>query len=190
MKVIVMARLIVPTVVFFVASSLAYPAIAADDERLIYGINEGAVVVLHQPLTIGTGDHQAFIQGGGLKSDSLYSASPGYNQYYPFCFFEIRSPSEQQQTISPGEFEIIRVMTEETEFVQAKPVRVAGRLQLAGSLSPIVQVLILKLRSSSQPNVEQLVCADGFADPNDVILPTLEQIKKTLGKVATLKLVQ
>ena len=188
MNIMMTVRSVVSTLLFLVVGWWAFLATASDDEWSIDGISKGSRIILLESLSIAAGDYRVFVQHGAATGNGLYSASPDYNQYHPFCFFEIRSPSDLQQTIFPGEFEIIRVTMQETEFVQAKPVKFASSLQLAGSLSPIAQALILKLRSSTQPSVEQMVCADGFADPIYAKLPTLEQIKKVLGKLATFEL--
>jgi len=165
-------------------------ALERDLWRSEYGIGHGSKIILHVPLTIGAHDHQAFIQGGEVKKDRIFSFSPGYDEYYPFCYFEIYTPSNQSQTILPGEFEITRVTAGETEIVQLRSTRVASSGDSEGGPSSIVELLIMELQSDSQKNVEQLVCADGFADPGDVVMPTLGQIRETLGQVATLELVQ
>lgn len=185
-----MMRLFVLLVVFFTTSLAVYPSAARDLWRSEYGIGKGSRVALHIPLTINALGHQVFIQGGEVKKDHALSYNLSYDQYYPFCYFEIRTPSSQTQTILPDEFEITRVTADETEVVQLGPTRVASSMGFDGSPSQIVEILILELYSKTQENVEQLVCADGFNDPPYVVMPTLKQVRDTLGQVATLKLVR
>lgn len=184
-------QIIILTSIFMLTGLSGYPVMAYDSGPSQYGIAEGSSVTLHVPLTIEARGHQVFIQGGEIKKEKTYSYSSAYNEYYPFCYFEINSPSNEVQTILPGEFVITRVTTGETEIVQSTSTQVASLLYLAGGTpSQIVEILIMELRSTSQPNVEQLVCADGFNDPGEVVMPTLKQIRDTLGQVATLKLAQ
>jgi len=186
-----MLRYMLQISILLVAGLAGCSTLASDLWGSHYGIGKGSKVILHVPLTIDARDHQAFIQGGEVKKEKTAAYNSSYNEYYPFCYFEIRSPSNQPETISPGEFEITRVTADETEIVQSKPVRVASlfHFDLAGTPSQIVETVIMELRSDAQPNVEQLVCADGFADPGQVVMPTLKQIRDTLGSVATLELV-
>jgi len=183
-----MLRFIALTAVFLIASLLDYPAVADGLWRSEYGITHGSKVILHIPLAIGARNYQVFIQGGEVKKDKAFSYNLSYDQYYPFCYFEIRTSSDQTQTISPDAFEITRVTADETEIVLSRSTQVAQLFNLADIPSQIVEVLILELRSETQVNVKQLVCADGFADPSQVVMPTLKQIKDTLGQVAILRI--
>ncbi|GMQ97215.1 MAG: hypothetical protein BMS9Abin15_0918 [Gammaproteobacteria bacterium] len=183
-----MPRFIVLTPIFLIASLLGYPAAADGLWRSEYGITHGSKVILHMPLTIGARNYQVFIQSGEVKNDKPSSYNLSYDQFNPFCYFEIRASSDQTQTISPDVFEITRVTVDETEIVLSRSIQVAQLFNLADIPSNIVEVLILELRSETQVNVKQLVCADGFADPSQVVMPTLKQIKDTLGQVATLKI--
>ena len=185
-----MMRVVVQIAIFFATSLAAYSSVADETWQSGYGIGKGSMVVLHVPLTIDVLGHQVFIQGGEVRKDYAHSYNLSYDQYYPFCYFEIRTPSNQTQTILPGEFEITRVTADETEVVQQGPTRVASFMSSGRALSQIVELLIFELHSKTQMNVEKLVCADGFNNPAYVVMPTLRQVRDTLGQVATLELVR
>jgi len=153
-----------------------------------YGIGAGSAVVLNQPLVVATGSHQAFIQGGMAVPNKVFPFTGGYDQYYPFCYFELRQSAEQSLTIQPGRFTITRVRLEETEVVSLTPVRVASADDGDGGIELVVQALIMELSSQLQPEVEKLVCAEGFDYAGQEELPVLSHIIETLGPVATLEL--
>ena len=143
--------------------------------------------MLNQPLTFAPGSHQAFIQGGKAETNKLFPFTGGFDQYYPFCYFELYQSAEHSLTIHSGRFAITRVRLEETEVVSLMPVRVASSSD-KGGLELVVQLLIMELSSQSQSEVEQLVCAEGFDFAGQEELPVLRHINETLGPVGTLEL--
>jgi hypothetical protein len=154
-------------------------------------IPSGSTIHLLQPLTVPARDNQVFIQNG----EAAYSKgiTYGYDQYYPFCYFELHGLAEGPRTIEKDTFVIQRVYVDETEFVRSKPVKVASLVQVASSDDPgggirlIVQTTVMELHSDNQPSVRRLVCAGGFDFESFAQLPTIKDVNDVLQGIARLE---
>lgn len=153
-----------------------------------YSIPVNSTISLLQPLTIPAQDTQVFIQYGKAVYSTGYTY--GYDQYYPFCFFEVQDIAETEQTILADNFTITEVYRDETEFVQTTPTRMASLITVSGDygISIIVQTMTMKLHSDKQPGVSKLVCGGGFDLPPFAELPTIKEIEEALGDIAQLKI--
>jgi len=153
-----------------------------------YGIPVNSTVSLLQPLTIPVQDTRVFIQHGKAVYSQGYIY--GYDQYYPFCFFEVQNIAEVEQTIQADNFTITEVYRDETEFVQTTPTRMASliNVNIVNDLALIVQTMTMRLHSDRQPGVNKLVCAGGFDSPPFAELPTIKEIEEALGDIAQLKI--
>jgi len=145
-------------------------------------------VILLQPLAIPARQTQVFLQNGKAVYSQGYNY--GYDQYYPFCFFEVHDVLETEQTILTDHFTVTAVNREETEFVQTAPIRLASLIVSNGydTVPLIVQTLIMRLHSDKQPGVKKLVCGGGFDLPPYAELPTIPQIQQALGNIARLEI--
>ena len=154
----------------------------------LYVIPVGSTVTLNETLSVRPRHTQAFIQDGEQAYQRTFLR--GYDQYYPFCYFEVHDVVDREQIIDPDTFNIIRLSREQTDIVQAYPAQLSGLSAGDDDGGPpyIVDLNIMWLESSSQPHVKKLACASGFADPFDARLPTIEEIQHTLGQVASLVL--
>lgn len=116
----------------------------------------------------------------------------GYNDYYPFCYFELDDIAKTEQFIEPDTFTVTRVYRDETDMIVQAPPRVASLISVGGDadygINMIVQTTVMRLHSSRQPKVKMLVCAGGFDLPPFARLPTVEEIRLALGNIATLSL--
>ena len=151
-----------------------------------YGIPANSTISLLQPLTIPAQDTQVFIQYGKAVYSSGYTY--GYDQYYPFCFFEVQDIAQAEQTIVADNFTITEVTREETEFVQTTPTRMANLITVGAdyTIPIIVQTTTMKLHSDKQPQIKKLVCGGGFDHPPFAKLPTIKEIEEALGDIAQL----
>ena len=183
-------RKVVLALTILTSMALAYPVSGNDYWASQYGIGKGSKIILHVPLAVDADHYKVFIQGGEVKNNKKNSYSWSFDQYHPFCYFELGTPSGMARTIQPGEFAITRVRIDETEFVQPGPIQVAGLLSSYDAPVLIVELLIMELKSETQSDVEQLVCANGFDFPGQVEMPTIEQIRNALGGIAMLDLVK
>jgi hypothetical protein len=138
---------------------------------------------INQTLTVPPHWARVFVQAGGVVSYS------GVNQYYPFCYVELRRPTASSQEIKPGRFRVVQARQNMESVVQARPLQLAG-VQIAGGgfVSDQTYLLALVLDSTEQPEVARLVCAGGFDVPALARPPTLEQINQALGDLGRLTL--
>ena len=153
-----------------------------------YGIPVNSTISLLQPLTISAQDTQVFIQYGKAVYSSGYTY--GYDQYYPFCFFEVQDIAQAEQTILVDNFIVTEVFQDETQFVQATPTRMASLITVSANYTVpmIVQTMTMRLHSDKQPQVKKLVCGGGFDHPPFAKLPTIKEIEVALGDIAQLKI--
>ena len=150
----------------------------------------GSEVRLLQTLTIPPNDNQVFIQEGNTAPTSA-GITYGYDQYYPFCYFELHGLSKEARTIEQDTFTITRVYRDETEFVQSKPAQVASLTLIAGSDGDsgarlILQTTVMDLRSDKQPAMRRLVCGGGFDLEPYASPPTMDDITGILKGIAQL----
>jgi len=148
--------------------------------RQTYGVPIGSTVSLVESLSIPARHTRAFIQDGRLTHHDGYQT--GYNQFYPFCYFETARFSSREQTIEPDRFTVVGVGREETQVVSATPVLLASVSGGNSSVHMVVELTILTLSSDRQPDVTTLACGGGFQDPGDAELPTIKEIAEVLGK--------
>ncbi|MCW8963272.1 MAG: hypothetical protein OQL16_05695 [Gammaproteobacteria bacterium] len=156
----------------------------------VYGISVNSSISLQQPLTIRPRHTQVFLQDGA----AIYRHGwlSGYDQYYPFCYFEVADIADSEQTISEDTFTITRVYRDETDIVQARPTRLTGQIMVGddavGGIRMIVKTTVMRLSSDKQPEVKMLVCGGGFDHEPFAELPTVDEIRHTLGDIARLDL--
>lgn len=145
---------------------------------------EGGRVVLHEPLRVSAGEARVFLQAGKVVGAA--------NAYAPQCAFEIDRVDHQGVDIQPDTFRITGVEYVMEEIVRAEsPLRVAS-LTLAGiddggGASQYFEGYHFWLASPRQPNVLRMTCLGVFADPGDLYAPTLQEIRATLGDIATIE---
>jgi hypothetical protein len=154
----------------------------------IYKVPVGSKVILHQQLSIGPRRTQSFVQDGEQAIHKTFGG--GYDQYYPFCYFEVIDVVDRTQTVEPDTFTIIKISRYQTDIVQTPGKQSTGLSSGDddGGPPPIVDMNMMYLESATQPNVKLLACASGFDDPFNARLPTIEEIRQSLGAVATLEL--
>ena len=155
-----------------------------------YGIPVNSTVQLMQPLTIGIRRNQVILQDGMISDPrSYYAVSIDYDQYYPFCYFEVAKSSRSPQTIEPDSFTVTAVYQDEVEVVTKPSTRLMSIPSVggeAGGARSIALLTIMLLHSDKQPQVKKLACAGGFDIESWASLPTLKEIDHTLGEIARL----
>jgi hypothetical protein len=144
----------------------------------------GGTVNLRQPLPVRAGQARVFLQHGKVSS--------GVDFYAPQCDFEIRSVKHQGVTIQPDIFRILRVQHVMEQVVQAdSPIKVAS-LNLAGlddsaGISQYFEGYHFWLESPKQPQVMRMSCYGVHAEPGVLQPPTLNEIRATLGDIASIE---
>ncbi len=159
-------------------------AVVQDETSPFFTPPPGSVVVLHQDLEVPPGTASVYIQRGRITSRAAY------NRYYPHCRFEVRDVSEQPQRIRAGQFRIEKATRETDYFAQNGFMQYArlgvGRDSDGTSLE--MEVVKMRLRSATQPEVLRLVCGGVMDFPFNVKPPSIQEIRGTLGGLVSLKL--
>ena len=157
-----------------------------DENSEFSRIVPGSRIVLYQDLTVPTGHARVFLQNGrvmGLNS---------LNQYYPHCDFEVRDVSDGALQVHAGTFIVTRVTTGEAMVVQRKQGFMRASFapdgdQTVGMVSPYVHH---QLHAEGQPELMRMTCHGGFAQQNVAIFPSVKDIRKALGGIATVEVVR
>lgn len=153
----------------------------------------GTIVELKQPLTFSPGSSRIYIQDGQV------STRRGVDDYRPWCQFylyESKEDMKHTRTIEPDTFTVIK-SSQNVEYVQLQPLTVAAIGIGVGMGSSYMfdrddagpQTLATKMRltSSRQPQVRELICATSDDMRRDNFV-SVNKIKATLGDIATLSL--
>lgn len=161
---------------------------AGTEDSPYYAVAPGARLVLNQTLTVPAEQVAVWLQDGRVI------AANDARVYYPHCKFELRRRLPTTQTVAPDEFIVTRVTRELTHSVRVPP---AERLLAAVSLginighdSPSVQTFAtrMNLGSDRQPEVMRVTCGQ-WGYPNDGQHVTINEIRRALGAIITLRLV-
>jgi len=143
----------------------------------------GGEVKLHRMLPVKAGQARVFLQHGKVAD--------GVDSYAPQCDFEIDSVDHEGVEIQPDVFRILRVQHVVEQIVQAySPLRVAS-LTLAGidgseGASQFYEGYHFWLKSPKQPQVRRMSCYGVFEEPGWLKPPTLQEIRATLGDIASI----
>lgn len=159
-------------------------AVVQDESSPFFMAPPGSVVVLHQDLEVPPGTASVYIQRGRITSRAAY------NRYYPHCRFEVRDVSEQPQIIRAGQFRVEKTTRETDFFAEAGIVRYArlGLGQDSDGASLEMEVVKMRLRSATQPEVLRFVCGGVMDFPFNVKPPSIQEIRGTLGEFVSLEL--
>ncbi len=139
---------------------------------------------IHQPITIPADRASVFIQEGKTRGGS-------FNHFIPHCRLEVRHVGEKPQVVQPGKFTVTKVHRELPPVVALKPVHYADSGASSGDSGvsmDLIYVIYMRLSSEEQPNVLNITCGGSTDDPSAVAPPSIEDIRKTLGSLASLQL--
>lgn len=140
---------------------------------------------LHQPVAIPRHRARVFFKHGRLsRSGANYRTS---------CALEVRDISHSgPQEITPGRFQITRAQhywTEVAAQLQDWPVFVQLAELSDGGGQPLIQTgYRFWLERADAPNVMHLTCLGILAEPAEAYPPTLTELRRTFGELATLAL--
>ena len=164
------------------------------------------------PLTIRDADTNAYVpmQAGSLELHREVqfprertrvffqdgAPVPVINEFKPHCQLEIGPLRDEVQRVQPDHFEVTRIATRIDPVVMTQPVRLAALGMgigasfggMDGGVTRQTQVFLFRLHSERQPQVRQLNCGGAFEDPGLAQWPTLQDIARSLGDHATLRL--
>ena len=151
-------------------------------------IPEGAVIELHQPITIPPGSTRVWFQSG--------RPAPGYDWHEPTCSLEVRTLDQNvEQTVEAGSFTVRRIQSLRdqaglgTPGLQLAAVNVIAAL--GGGFGNDGYFRIWKgyhfwLESVQQPEVLRMTCKGGYADEWKARSPSLADIRTALGEMASI----
>lgn len=153
----------------------------------------GSIVELHRELTVPPRHTRVYLQDGEVWSYGQV------DKVYPFCDFEVRQRQElETQLIQPDHFIVTRHETGEASVValdypQFADAEMRNRYRdwfiWKGGTGKVNRYRHLWLSSDSQDNVMRLTCYGGQARVSEARLPTLDEMRQSLGRQATLQLI-
>ncbi len=153
-----------------------------------YLVPVGSTLIQNQDVVIPPHLAGVFIQGGQLLPLSRI------NQYYPYCKFEVLKLGDSAQTVRADTYVIEKVAQEIAHSVDAGLIRLAGlsvgigiHAGMDDGASMQTYATRLYLRSEKQPGVYRLSCGQ-WAYPATGRHVTINEIRKTLGEIFTLRL--
>lgn len=171
--------------VALILSGCALFEVKPDTASPFYAVPQGAVVEIHQPITIPAGNTRVWLQRGRV--------GVGQDWWYPACNLEVNTlDRERDQTIAPGRFEVVRVQPTQYTQLQTPPAAVMPVGFRAdyngGGVTWMWLGQYLWLSSAEQPDVRRLTCLGVYSVPFTARPPSIDQIREALGTVATLHL--
>jgi len=164
-----------------------------DPSSPYYPPHEGSIVILHKDLEFPPETARIFLQRGKTH------AYPGFDHYYPWCYFQLNTIKNTTQTLSADTFEVYRVVSRTEQVVENGPVHLAGlRIQFetdfvmassgGGGPTTVTAVVQMWLRSERQAEIRKLVCGGAEENPAIARPPSINEIRAALGEIATLQL--
>lgn len=164
-------------------ASCAAPTIV-DENSHLYPPPVGTVVELHTDVRIAPDRARATIQRGAVSPT-------GVHPFAVWCQLEVRDVLPAPQVVHADTFRVHKVGSETTQVVETDSLQhVAGvDVQNQGS-SDVTRIWHLWLTSERQPNVLRMSCGGAFDAPYWAEFPSVQEIRATLGAVASLHLPQ
>jgi hypothetical protein len=156
-------------------------------------IPPGTTVTLHERLDIGPSRARVFLQDGTVRRPT--NINLGLSEYAPHCHFSVNDVLEVAQVIEPDTFTVTRVRRLDfQQVVDGLPVGATLVAMVGGGggdgPGDVFHARRFELSSPRQPQVRALTCAGALDSPADARPPTLAEIRRTLGAIATLTLSQ
>lgn len=163
------------------------------------GLAVGAHINLNQSIVIPKDRSFIYIANGKVAPLKNFNT---VDIYSPYCMFYLKHEAKQPHTIKPGKFEVTKITEWEgyyslgslLKYTQLN-IQPAGLVKTgfnkAGSnldsgFEIIMHATILRLHSSAQPEVKEMVC--GHWDEQSRVEPlTLDGLKSALGKLMTIE---
>jgi hypothetical protein len=122
-----------------------------------------------------------------------------FDRYAPNCNIEVdKIDYEARQYVEPGEYLVARVQRTTEQVVEARPVRLAALGPTLADLggnggndgNPMIYEGYHLWLESPDPNVMRVSCRGALADPSEAYPPSIDEIRQSLGEIATLRLAE
>lgn len=154
----------------------------------------GSTLQLTQTILIPADRSFMYIADGEVKKLKNYNT---VDRYQPYCTIHLYKQSSQAREIKPGDFEVTKVVEWERDFGiifrnENKFVKQSDFIKTNfydnNDLTPsiVMYATIMSLRSTKQPEVEELVCGR-WDDPWKDEFLTLKDMKSALGRLMVIK---
>jgi hypothetical protein len=171
--------------VFAAAVSGCYTAAhyAGDENSPYYVAPAGSHVVLNQALTVPPEEAGVFLQNGEAKPRGQVSF------YDPYCRLELKTVRGAARTVAPDDMIVRKSVQQTLRTFAGAP----GQQYAAASDRDDPNLTIqtyanqMLLDSQKQPEVDRLTCAM-VAWRGEGRYPTIAEIRRTLGNIASLQL--
>jgi hypothetical protein len=162
--------------------------VVTDPASPLYVPPVGSRVVVKQRLTVPPGMTRVFLQYGQVIPRSAR------NDYAVNCNFEINTLSDSPRYIEVGTYTVSRSLRHSDDIVSRQPLRLAALGMQAGMVfrnddgTPVLfEEVRLSLTSTPPSDVRELACRGAMADPSEMQLPTLAEMRQALGAYATIE---
>jgi len=192
-----MRRVFVLILAFIISGCSSLPQVVP--VTIKEGLAVGSSINLNQSIVIPKDRSFIYIANGQVAPLKNFNT---VDIYSPYCMFYLKHEAKQPHTIRPGKFEVIKITEWEGYYslrrllkytqLNVQPVGlVKTRFNKAGSnrdggFEIIMHATILRLHSSTQPEVKEMVC--GHWDEQSLVEPlTLDGLKSALGKLMTIE---
>ena len=145
-----------------------------------------SVFVVLQPLPFEPEQARIVLQYGRVI------ARAEWNQYDDACFVELRQVPREAGRVATGTFSVVDIRhTLDAVVYRAPMVRLAALQRVnevdGGGSKAYHEGYHFVLESAAQPGVFRLSCYGDYAEPPDLEPPTLADIRRVLGELASLR---
>jgi hypothetical protein len=174
-KILIIKKFIlVYTLVLLSACQQAPVTTEQANQRSLYSINTGSILALRQDLVIPPKAARVYFQYG--KQITLADI----DKYQAWCEFEIKTLSENPQTVNAGNFPVTKFVNERTALIDG-----AGFGSLTHALEEFSSTFYLQ--SATQPDVFRLSCLRRRGNRMQTYL-SYNDMHAALGNVMSLEL--
>jgi hypothetical protein len=148
----------------------------------------GSQVVVKQRLTVPPGMTRVFLQHGKVIPRNAR------DDYAVNCNFDINTLSDSPRYIEEGTYTVIRSLRRSDDIVRRHAVNLAalklsaGMMLWRGDGTPVLfEEVVLTLTSTPPSDVRELACRGAMAEPTEIQLPTLAEMRQALGDYADIQ---
>lgn len=146
----------------------------------------GSKIIIHKPLKVLSDKAGLYIQDGQNRGGA-------HSRFAPFCYIRYVDVKQSPRMIQADTFTVKSSRIETRLIVKNNPIpspfRLATYRLVDNTPSDVVEVVTMRIYSVNQPNVYLLECGGVENSPAEVEPPTVADIRKAMGNIMTLKLI-
>jgi hypothetical protein len=158
----------------------------------------GSKVIVHQRLEVPPGSTRVFFQYGKLiPQRSIF-------EYDTNCELEINKLADTVRYIEPGTYTVTRTRRQNESIIQNQhlnqPVQLASLNSLVlsstvvtvgmtddGGSSMEFEIIRMRLQGEENALLRELACRGALADPSDMQMPTIDEMRQALGDYVSIE---